>query len=344
MLEKGKVSIVVPIYNVEKYIHKCVDSILQQTYTHLEVILVNDGSPDNCGEIAEDYQKKDRRVKVIHKSNGGLSDARNVGMKHITGEYTVFVDSDDWLDENMIEMMVNSMQLFKADIVQSAFYYAYDDKLLVDNRHFQDSDSPVLLDNQTLMYELVKNDKVKNFAWGKLYQTKLIKDIPFKTGVLFEDVFWAHQVMHQVDSYLILHEPLFYYYQRDDSIVATYSLRNLDVIKGLQERHTFIEQFYKELTGESYKIILKTCLIHYNLLIIHGKKDKDGIRRKEIENYIKKNSHSLRNAVKSDAVLRKQLFLFRLHPYVNIVYLGLRKILRKMRILSQPKGLEQVNI
>src|SRR5690625_4114525 len=240
MFQKRRVSIIVPIYKVEKYIYRCVDSILQQTYSNLEIILVNDGSPDNCGEIADDYRNKDTRVKVIHKLNGGLSDARNKGMELVTGEYVMFVDSDDWLDKNTVEIMVNNSLNFKADVVQTAFYYAYDDKLLVDNRYYKESDPSVLLDNKALMYELVKNEKVKNFAWGKLYKTKLIKDIPFEIGVLFEDVFWAHQVMHQVNSYLILHEPLFYYYQRDDSIVATYSPRNLDIIKGLKrsEEHT----------------------------------------------------------------------------------------------------------
>ncbi len=344
MLHKKKVSIIVPIYKVEKYIYRCVDSILQQTYSNLEIILVNDGSPDNCGEIADHYQEKDARVKVIHKKNGGLSDARNKGMELVTGEFTMFVDSDDWIDQNMIKTMVNSGLNFKADIVQTAFYYAYDDKLLLDNRYDQESDLPVLLDNKALMYELVKNEKVKNFAWGKLYKTKFIKNIPFETGVLFEDVFWAHQVMHQVDSYLILHEPLFYYYQRDDSIVGTYSPRSLDIIKGLKERHRFIEQFYKELIAESYKTILKACLIHYNLLVLNRKNDKGRAYRKEIENYMRENDRAFRNAVKDDQQLRKQLALFLLHPYINIGFLGGRKILRKMKILSQPRGLKQVSM
>lgn len=343
-MQKKKVSIIVPIYKVEKYIARCVDSILQQTYSNLEVILVNDGSPDNCGKIADHYREKDARIKVIHKQNGGLSDARNKGMELATGAFTMFVDSDDWLNKNMIKTMMNSGLNFKADVIQTAFYYAYDDQLLIDHRYYKTSDPSVLLDNKALMYELVKNEKVKNFAWGKLYKTELIKHIPFKTGVLFEDVFWAHQVMQQVDSFLILHEPLFYYYQRKDSIVATYSPNSLDIIKGLKERHHFIEQYYEELVDESYKTILQTCLVHYNLLVINRKSDKDRFYRREIENYIQKNDHSFRNAVKDDRQLRKQLSLFLIHPYMNIGFLGGRKFLRKMRILSKPKGLKRVSI
>lgn len=344
MLQKEKVSIIVPIYKVEKYIHRCVDSILQQSYSNLEIILVNDGSPDNCGEIADHYRESDTRIKVIHKKNGGLSDARNKGMELVTGEFTMFVDSDDWLDKDMIKTMVENGLNFKADVIQTAFYYAYDEKLLIDNRYYKESDPSVLLNNKRLMYELVKNEKVKNFAWGKLYKTELIKNIPFKTGVLFEDVYWAHQVMHQVNAYLILHEPLFYYYQRNDSIVASYSPRNLDIITGLKERHRFIEQFYEELIDESYKTILKTCIIHYNLLVMNRKNDKNGTYRKKIALYIRENESAFKNAVKDDRQLRRQLSLFSLHPYMNIGFLGGRKILRKMKILAQPRGLKQVSI
>ena len=343
-IEKVKVSIVVPIYNVEKYMYRCIDSILHQTYSNLEVILVNDGSPDQCGAIANTYKEKDVRVKVIHKSNGGLSDARNYGMKSVTGKYTMFVDSDDWLEPTMVEAMVHYSNQFAADVVQSAFYYAYDDKLLIDERHYQSDDAPVCLDNQALMYELVKNEKVKNFAWGKLYKTELIKDIPFKKGVLFEDVFWAHQVMSKVSKYLILHQPYYYYYQRDDSIVATYTPKNLDIIKGLKERHRFIEEYYSDLTNESYQLILKTCFIHYHLLFVNRRQDKMGIHRKNMELYIQENYKALKQAVKHNKTLKRQLFLFNLHPYLHMVYQGFIKSLRKVKILSQPAGLKQVNV
>jgi len=343
-LQKEKVSVIVPVYKVEKYIHRCVESILNQTYTNLEVILVNDGSPDNCGEIIDSYQEQDHRVKALHKKNGGLSDARNFGMKSATGKFTMFVDSDDWLDTKMIATMVEYSQKFESDIVQSTFYYAYDDKLLIDNRYVQQGNEPICLDNQTLMYELVKNERVKNFAWGKLYKTEIIKDIPFKKGVLFEDVFWAHQVMHKVNRYLLLLQPFYYYYQRDDSIVATYTLNNLDMIKGLKERHRFIEKFYKDLTNDSYQLILKTCLIHYNLLLMNRKKAHMDMHRKNIELYIRNNYQAFKEAVKNDRGLKSQLYLFNLHPYLNILFLGLIKGLRRVKVLSQPAGLKQVNV
>ncbi|WP_318505200.1 glycosyltransferase family 2 protein [Bacillus sp. T3] len=337
-----KVSVIVPIYNVEKYLNRCIKSILNQTYKNLEVILVNDGSLDKSGEIADSYSKMDKRIKVIHKENGGLSDARNAGMKQITGEYTIFVDSDDWLDEKMVEAQINISNQFQADIVQSAFYYAYDDHLLFDNRVYCQDAEPAVLDNCSLMYELVINERIKNFAWGKLYKTSLIKDLPFKKGVLFEDVFWAHHVMHRVNTFVLIHQPLYYYMQRSDSIVATYTPKNLDILKGIRERHFFIEDNYKDLIDESYRGILKTSLIHYNLLLLNRKKDKDGNLRKEIRNYIKTHYKQFKMAAIQDITLSQQLSLFYLHPLLNISYQLLNIILRKLHIKPQPAGMQKI--
>lgn len=338
-----KVSVVVPIYKVEKYLRKCVDSILNQTYSNIEIILVDDGSPDNCGKVADDYAQADERVKTVHKQNGGLSDARNYGMQYVTGEFIIFVDSDDWLESKMIEELVYNSRKYGADVVQTAFYYAYDDYLLFDNQHYPKNDPPIVLDNKSLMYELVVNERVKNFAWGKLYKTSIIKDIPFEKGVLFEDVFWAHKVMHRLKKFVILNEPLCYYYQRSDSIVSTYTPRNLDIIKGLKERHSFVEKFYKDLIYESYKVILKTSLIHYNLLLMNRKKDKGGLHKKEIQLYIKDNYQNLKRAVEDDKGLKRQLFLFNMHPSLNALFLIFKRVLRKIKLIPQSRGLERIN-
>ncbi|WGG45866.1 glycosyltransferase family 2 protein [Rossellomorea sp. DA94] len=332
------VSVVVPIYKVEKYIHRCIKSILHQTYPYLEIILVNDGSPDRCGEIAEEYKHKDSRIIVVHKENGGLSDARNEGMKEARGEYTVFVDSDDYLEPTMIEDMLHCRHEHQADLVQSAFYYAYDDKLLFDRNNYSNDGSKLLLDNQEAMYELIINDKVKNFAWGKLYRTELIKDIPFEKGVLFEDVFWAHQVMKRVKTFVLLHKPLCHYYQRSDSIVATYSIRNLDILTGLKERLEFVKKHYPHYQDEVYRSILQNSLMHYNLLFRNRRIDKDGVKKREIQRYIKEHRSQMNKAVALVEDLRCQLFFFSFHPLANISYLLLKKGME--RIKSQPKKRE----
>ncbi|MDR7000610.1 hypothetical protein J2Y67_003080 [Neobacillus niacini] len=256
----------------------------------------------------------------------------------------MFVDSDDWLKESMVENMVYASKKYNADVVQSAFYYAYDQHLLFDNRIYSQNDPPVVLDNKALMRELVINETVKNFAWGKLYKTKMIKNLAFKKGVLFEDVFWAHKVMQRVNIFVILNTPLYYYYQRDDSIVANYSIRNLDIIKGLKERHSFIEENYSDLTKESYKLLLKTSLVHYNLLLQNRKKDQGALGRKEIQQYIKRNFPALLKAVEDEKHLKQQLVLFKINPYLNVLYLFLYKVLLKLRVPSRPSGLEKINL
>lgn len=337
-----KVSVVVPIYKVEKYLSRCIESITNQSYTNLEIILVNDGSPDCCGDICEEYALQDSRIKVLHKENGGLSDARNFGMNYVTGEYTVFVDSDDWLELNMVETMIKLVNEHNSDIAQVGFYYTYNDYLLFDDRYYSENDKPIVLDNYSLMKELVINEKVKNFAWGKLYKTELIKDIPFKKGVLFEDVFWAHKVMQRVNKYVLSNKPLCYYLQREDSIVATYTTRNLDIIEGLKERHEFIERHYENLSEESYKLILRTSLLHYNLLLRNKDKDKEYTHRKKIEEYIKSNYNQLYKATIDDKELRIKLKLFNIYPGLNLLKDAIDKILRLIKLKEEQKGLRKI--
>jgi glycosyltransferase involved in cell wall biosynthesis len=338
----NKVSVIVPIYKVEKYLCRCIDSILNQTYPNIEVILVNDGSPDRCGEIVEEYAAKDNRIRVIHKKNGGLSDARNAGMELVTGKFTMFVDSDDWLDVKMIEKLMNTCKKIKADVVQSAFYYAYENQLLFDHRYYKVKATPIVFEKESLMAELVKNERVKNFAWGKLIKTSILEDIHFKKGVLFEDVFWAHQVMHRIERFVLVNEPLYYYMQRDDSIVSTYTPRNLDILAGLKERHRFIEKHYKYLVDDSYKEIFKTSLIHYKLLMVNWRKDKSGSCRKEIRVYIREHTTELKRALKNDQFLKTQLTLFLLYPGLNLLLDLIKKIFRALEIIPQPSGLKRV--
>lgn len=338
-----KVSVIVPIYKVEKYLNRCIDSILNQTYKNIEVILVDDGSPDKCGEIADIYEIKDTRVKSVHKENGGLSDARNYGMKYVSGEYVFFVDSDDWLKEEMIENLLDLAITSEADVVQSGFYYAYETYLLYDDRYYSEDMLPIKLNKDELMRELVINERVKNFAWGKLYKTNLIKDLPFKEGVLFEDVFWAHKVMDRIDKYIICHKPMYYYLQRSDSIVSTYTVRNLDIIKGLKERHKFIEENYKDLVNESYKIITKTTLLHYYLLNKNKDKDLDSNYRNTLRDYIINNYLNIQEAIEDDKELSNEVKLFKLNYLLSRIYVNINKILRKVKLKKQSPSLKKVS-
>ena len=240
------ISIIIPIYNVSKYLSQCIDSVLFQSYTDLEIILVDDGSTDDCPKMCDNYREQDSRVRVIHKKNGGLSDARNVGIKIATGEWTFYLDSDDWLDKETIAKLYRFAIDNDCDVVQGNMYYAYDDHLLYRQAKRNEQKKNVL-SRYEAMRELIINDRVKNFAWGKLYKTNIIKDLDFPVRKYFEDSFWQHLVIDRVERYGIIDEPLCYYRQRGDSISGTPSNRLNDLLEGNRVRMSFIREKYPEL-------------------------------------------------------------------------------------------------
>ncbi|SDN22015.1 glycosyltransferase family 2 protein [Alkalicoccus daliensis] len=338
---KPLVSVIVPVYKVEKYILFCLESILNQTYDHLQIIIVNDGTTDKSRELAASY--KDERIQIIDKENGGLSDARNAGMAQVKGDYTVFIDSDDWLDPEFIEKTLKIAVLQKAEVVQSSFYYAYPDKLLLDNKMFSNKFSIELLDNNSLMEKLLENEEVKNFAWGKIYQTNVIRSIPFRKGMLFEDMFWAHLVMAKVKTYVINREPLYYYRQREESIVGKYTLKHLDIIEGMKERVTFIEENYKGLTSEAYRQLGKLQLEHYRLLLTIKPYRDQKKQRSIIERDLKREKDTIIKAAEKDKELSKKLKMFYIHPTLYLTQLLFNKLKRKMNKHLPEESLIKVN-
>jgi Glycosyltransferases involved in cell wall biogenesis len=169
----NKISIIIPIYNVEKYLIRCLDSILRQTYRNIQVILVNDGSTDHSPKIVEEYALKDKRVKFIHQVNGGLSDARNTGYQFVTGDYLMFVDSDDLVATNFCEKMLQKAHEFDADIVECDFIrFKNEDELL--NLHFDSTAE--LMDSEIAIERLMKNE-LKQVVWNKLYRTSVVNNL-----------------------------------------------------------------------------------------------------------------------------------------------------------------------
>lgn len=173
-LEQPLISIIVPVYKVEKYLKRCVDSILTQTYQNMEIILVDDGSPDNCGAICDRYKKTDNRVVVIHKRNGGLSDARNTAIPLAKGEYISFIDSDDWISSYYVEHLYEAVAKCDADIGISWFENIFEGKALQSKPEEPLSNYECLTAEECLKKLLYQNG-VEVCAWGKLYKTALIK-------------------------------------------------------------------------------------------------------------------------------------------------------------------------
>ena len=246
------ISIIVPIYNVENYLIQCLDSLYSQVTPSMEVILVNDGSTDHSLKICNNYKNKYPNTIIVNKENGGLSDARNAGTAIATGKYIYYLDSDDWLAPNALKQLYDFAEEHLCETVQGNFYYAYSDHLLLDNRYVKETEIPFTLSRKEAMKELIKNEYIKNFAWGKLYLTSIAKKYPFQKGVYFEDAFWQHHIINEVERYGVLPTPLYYYRQRENSISGNFSIRNLDLLKGYEERLKFIQKEYPLIITNLY--------------------------------------------------------------------------------------------
>lgn len=241
------ISVIVPIYKVEEYLSRCVDSIINQTYKNLEIILVDDGSPDDCPKICDDYARKDNRVKVIHKRNGGLSDARNAGMKVATGEYVSFIDSDDYISLDFIKVLYDTVVLENSDIVECSVVEFYEDG------HFDRyTDDLNVSSCETIegLSMLISENQFHQHVWNKLYKANQVLDIPFAVGKLNEDEFWTYQIFGQAKKITKINKTMYFYFQRSNSIMGnTYSSKRLDALEGKINRQKYIEQYFPELSN-----------------------------------------------------------------------------------------------
>ena len=232
--EKPLISVIVPIYNVEEYVEKCVMSIIAQSYRNLEIVLVDDGSTDNSGDICDAFAKDDSRVKVLHKANGGLSDARNYGIDEANGELLGFVDGDDRIHPRMYEVMQETMRANGADIVTCSFEQENEPSFLgqnVDDYHVKNmTGSEALCDIETPLV----------VAWNKLYKRRLFEGLRYPIGRLHEDEFIIHRVFRRCKTVSVIDKPLYYYTIRKGSIVATMSEKRInDALMAFMDRVTF---------------------------------------------------------------------------------------------------------
>lgn len=241
------ISVIVPIYKVEKYLSRCVDSILNQTYRNIEIILVDDGSPDRCGMICDEYQKKDRRIKVIHKKNGGLSDARNVGIKTARGEYITCIDSDDFISQFFLENLWIAIEKSSCEIATSWFVDYYEGDEIPQEQHLDIKDIQVL--NREEFYErLLYQDGVEVSAWGKLYKANLFQGVEYPVGKLYEDIPTTYLLVEKTTKIAVIPNVDYFYFQRKTSIAqATFSIKKMDAIRHMGDFRNFITINYPPL-------------------------------------------------------------------------------------------------
>lgn len=239
-----KLSIIVPIYNVEKYLPRCIESILNQTFREFELILINDCSTDNCKEIFEKYKKIDSRIIVVNKKNGGVSSARNFGIDISRGEYIGFVDPDDFIDANMYEILFNTANSYNSDMVICDYYKVSE----YDIKKYEE----IQLNNKGIIVENINNiDAIERiltvgekfiFAWNKIYKRRLFENLRYNEGMIYEDEFLAHRILYRCNKVSIINSSLYYYVQRKGSIVnSTFSSKKFDKVYAIKDRVDFLK-------------------------------------------------------------------------------------------------------
>lgn len=257
------ISVIVPIYKVEEYLERCINSILNQTYKHLEIILVNDGSPDKCPNICEEYAKKDDRIKVIHKENGGLSDARNYGLNIAIGKYISFVDSDDYIEKNMYQDMINELRKNNADIISCAINNVYSDRSVSSDIEER------VYDTESALKDLILGRNLNQTVWNKLYKKDVINGILFEKGKINEDDFWTYQVFSNSKKIITLNKALYNYIHRESSIMGQgYSEKNLNGLEARYNQYKFIEKNYPKLSLIAKKSVFFYAIFLYQKLLI----------------------------------------------------------------------------
>lgn len=293
------ISVIVPIYKVEEYLDRCIESIVNQTYQNLEIILVDDGSLDRCPEMCDKWAGIDSRIRVIHKINGGLSDARNAGMEAARGEFVSFIDADDWIANEMYEMLMNAIQNEHSDIAACSVEMVWENK--TPNRMLTKQVNCVLDKNEAQL-SLLQESELKQPVWYKLYRQEIIDDIFFEKGKYHEDVFWSYQAIGNANRVSVIDYVGYFYWQRSGSIMGErYSLKRLDAVEAKKRRQDYLEETFPELSSKGKIDLFFTCLYHGQLvlrLLTGDEKKQAFLYLKEIinSNTLKKNDFRMQKA------------------------------------------------
>lgn len=265
------ISIIIPVYNVEMYLERCIESVVNQTYRNLQIILVDDGSTDTSGRLCDSYADGDNRIKVIHKDNGGLSDARNAGIDVATGNYIMFVDSDDWIREDCVEILAKALQYSKKKISVCKYQKTNKWKISEVRREIDVVDYVEEWTIEEAYRHLFLCQKIDNSVCAKLYEHSLFQEIRFPVGKLYEDQFTTYKLFHIAQGITFVEQEMYFYYNRQGSIQnENFSLRKMDELDAAKECVDFIRNYYPHLLEEAYCRLVSSCF--HILFSINDKK------------------------------------------------------------------------
>ena len=272
-MDMDLVSVIVPIYKVEQYLDRCIQSIVSQTYRNLEIILVDDGSPDHCPAMCDAWAEKDTRIKVVHKENGGLSDARNAGLEIAMGDLIGFVDSDDWIDPEMYEKLVKALYDDQSDIAACTVEMVWEDG---SPNQFLTIRGNCILDRTEAQMALLNEAELKDPVWYKLYKKHVLAGVTFEVGKQHEDVYWSYQVVGNAQHVSIIDHIGYFYWQREGSIMGnnTYTLKRLDAMEAFERRYEYIAAEFPELMPVAKCRIISACIYHGQMALKHLPKEE----------------------------------------------------------------------
>lgn len=290
------ISVIVPVYQVERYLEKCMESIVNQSYKNLEIILVDDGSKDSCPAICDSYQKKDDRIKVIHKSNGGLSSARNAGLEIATGELITFVDSDDSIDEKMLETLLLNMQAYDSDISVCFWKEVWENEQTSNNQALLTSEQATVecMNQVEAMKKMLYQRGCDSCAWGKLFKRELFSTIRFPEQKIYEDIAIMYQVFGLAQKVVFSDYQGYNYLQRNTSISkAQFAVNKMSLIDFTECNEAYMSEHYPELLTAA-----RSRAVRANFHIYMQIPAKD--EYKEYRDRIEKNIKARRMAVLHD--------------------------------------------
>lgn len=283
------ISIIVPVYNVEKYLNKCVNSIINQTYKNIEIILVNDGSTDRSGHICDELSKLDHRIVVYHKENGGLSDARNYGVKRANGEYIGFVDSDDYVSNDMYQYLYEIIERENADVAECNFYLVYQDAI---RQYFKEYYYEVL-DKQEYLKEYLLMNKVYGAVCWKLIKSEVAKKLEFPIGKFYEDAFYHLELIKIAEKYVLSSKSKYYYLMRGNSITnSKFNEKHMDNIEISELFYKYVINNYPYIEEEANNKVFYSYFSVMNKILEQKHYVKD-INYYKIKKYFKGNIISI---------------------------------------------------
>lgn len=260
---KPKISIIVPVYNAELYIHKCIDSILNQTFKEFELILVNDGSTDNCGKICEDYAFKDNRIIVIHKENGGQATARNMGLDIAKGDFIGFIDSDDWIEPDMYQLLYDLCIDYNSDIANCTTFIYFKNRTVINGEY-----PLVIHDRKQAMATMLEGKLYDEVLCTKLIKRSLLETIRFPIGIYYEDTAFTYQIIHKCQKLVSIGAPKYHYVKHENSTMDR-AVQNLktDAVKIYDKIYKFVKLHYPESTNLVALKLANNSMVILNLIL-----------------------------------------------------------------------------